>query len=292
MNHIYAKTKILERVSFSPYQIGKNLENLIHDYIKEKIGDKCIEEGYVHSKDINIIGRTMGRIDTTHFSGDIQFNVECIIRVLNPPEGSIIYCNVININIMGTILELVGFDPSPIRVLLAREHHQDNEEFNNLKVDDKVFVEVIAKRYEFNDTQIQAIGVLSNIKKMKEQNYNFISEMKKMGIKIDEPKADLSNEIRTFVPESSDSPAYAPTSPAYAPTSPAYAPTSPENSPEYVYTYVPEKPVYEPKESQGDTSLDIDPILEEESEEKFELATIETEGEETEGEETEGEETE
>ena len=256
MNHIYAKTKILERVSFSPYQIGKNLENLIHDYIKEKIGDKCIEEGYVHSKDINIIGRTRGRIDTTHFSGDIQFNVE-----------------------------LVGFDPSPIRVLLAREHHQDNEEFNNLKVDDKVFVEVIAKRYEFNDTQIQAIGVLSNIKKMKEQNYNFISEMKKMGIKIDEPKADLSNEIPTFVPESSDSP-------AYAPTSPAYAPTSPENSPEYVYTYVPEKPVYEPKESQGDTSLDIDPILEEESEEKFELATIETEGEETEGEETEGEETE
>ena len=43
----------------------------------------------------------MGRIDTTHFSGDIQFDVECIVRVLNPPEGSIVYCNVININIMG-----------------------------------------------------------------------------------------------------------------------------------------------------------------------------------------------
>ena len=215
MEHIYTKTTIVEHVSFAPHQIGKNLDSLIYDYIRNKIGNKCVEEGFVRADDIKVLGRTIGVLDATHFTGNIKYNVECVVNVLNPPEGCIIYCKVININAMGTVLEVIGQEPSPIRVLLAREHHQENEIFNSLQVDDEVYVEIIAKRYEYNDTQIQAIGVLSDKEEMLKQYPQFLYDLKKVGIDAKELHSPMYDEtLYTEELQDSMSP---PQSPKYDP---------------------------------------------------------------------------
>ena len=53
-------------------------------------------------------------------------------------------------------------DVPPISVLLAKQHHIDNEVFDSLKVNSKIKVKIIGKRFEYGDNQINIIGVLQN----------------------------------------------------------------------------------------------------------------------------------
>ena len=63
---------------------------------------------------------------------------------------------------MGILGESGEGDTPPISVLLAKQHHQDNELFESLKVNNKIKVKIIGKRFEYGDTQINVIGVLEN----------------------------------------------------------------------------------------------------------------------------------
>ena len=171
--NVYISDRIVERINIPANNVNKNLDSRILDFIKNKIGDKCVETGYINSKDIEIIGRTNGLLDISHFTGNIVFDVECKVNIFNPPEGAILYCKVVNKNKMGLVVETAQIKPSPIRLLLAREHHQDNDLFNDSVINDRVYVEIIAKRYEYNDTQIQAIGILSTKAELLKQNPSF-----------------------------------------------------------------------------------------------------------------------
>ena len=156
----YIQDRILERINIPVSYINQDLDETILEFIKQKIGDKCVETGYINSDDIKIIGRSSGLMDVSHFTGDIIFDVECKVNIFNPPEGTILDCKIINKNKMGLVAESNKIKPSPIRILLAREHHQNNETFNEAEIGNTLKIEVIAKRYEYNDTQIQAIGIL------------------------------------------------------------------------------------------------------------------------------------
>ena len=145
MNHVYINDRIIERINLPMRFVNQDLDKKILAHIVKKIGDKCIESGYIKSQDIEIIGRTSGQLDISHFTGDIIFDVECQVNVFNPPEGAVIFCKVINKNKMGLIAETVIEQPSPIRILLAREHHLTHKEFHDLEINDKIYVEVTEK---------------------------------------------------------------------------------------------------------------------------------------------------
>ena len=77
----YISNKILERINIRANHINKNLDDKIMGHIKKKIGNKCVETGYINSDDIEIIGRTNGLMDVSHFTGDIIFDVECKVKI-------------------------------------------------------------------------------------------------------------------------------------------------------------------------------------------------------------------
>ena len=45
------------------------------------------------------------------------------VDICTPVEGMIIQCVVKNINKMGIFCELAGYDPSPLNLILAKQHH-------------------------------------------------------------------------------------------------------------------------------------------------------------------------
>jgi len=192
----YIYDRILERINIPANYINKKLDERILEFIKRKIGDKCIETGYVNSDDIEIIGRTNGLMDVSHFTGNIVFDVECKVKIFNPPDGVVLLCKVVNKNKMGIVAESANIDPSPIRVLLAREHHQDNDKFDLVNINENIYVQIIAKRYEYNDTQIQAIGILSNKKSEQESSIDDITKSISS-----QDSTDINPDDSSFVPE-------------------------------------------------------------------------------------------
>ena len=68
-----------------------------------------------------------------------------------------------NINKMGVLAGIPYEQSSPLNVMLAKQHHIDNEEFDAIKLDDVFKIRVIGSRFEYGDTQISIIAVLENV---------------------------------------------------------------------------------------------------------------------------------
>ena len=63
---------------------------------------------------------------------------------------------------MGVMAYIGDKDEPYISILLAKQHHIENEAFDKLEIDDSINVKVIGKKFEYGDPQITVIGVLNN----------------------------------------------------------------------------------------------------------------------------------
>ena len=113
-----------------------------------------------NSISITILNRSPGSILTSHFNGNVLYNITFSVEVCNPLEGAIIEVDVKNINKMGILAGISDDDQSPLNILLARQHHIDNDAFTSLKIGDKIPIKIIGKRFEYGDSQISIIAIL------------------------------------------------------------------------------------------------------------------------------------
>ncbi len=134
---------------------NENINSLLLEKIKRKIGNKCNENGYVDRDSIKIISRSMGKINSSHFNGDIVYNLSLEANVCIPVQGSKIKCKVIGKNKIG-----VYALNDPIHIILASVHHEDTSIFENLNKDDTILIEVINFTFKLNSDNIRVIGKL------------------------------------------------------------------------------------------------------------------------------------
>ena len=72
---------------------------------------------------------------------------------------------------MGLFCELHNIEPSPLSIILAKQHHPKSETFENVKLNSIIQVEIIGVKFDYNDTQIKCIGRLSEDGKTTEEEY-------------------------------------------------------------------------------------------------------------------------
>ena len=154
-NNIYVASVLNNSITISADKITSNLDNVIANELKMTIGNKCGPHGYVDGDSIVILKRSIGKINSAHLNGSLSYDVSYKANICNPIEGSIIECQVVNKNKMGILAE-----KAPLSIVLARQHHQDNDRFEDLNIDDIINITVVGKRFELYDNQITAIGKL------------------------------------------------------------------------------------------------------------------------------------
>lgn len=195
MSDIFSSNTINYSISIDPESINKNINKIILKQIKTEIECKCIKEGYVQKDSIKILSRSPGELLASHFNGNILYHLTLQLNVCNPLEGDIIRVKIRNINKMGILGESGDGDIPPISVLLARQHHIDNEYFNKLKVGRSIDVKIIGKRFEFGDNQINVIGVLENQQELiiddEDNSENSNNQNEQLDINITDP---INNE--------------------------------------------------------------------------------------------------
>lgn len=165
MEQLYTKDTIYDSVIIEPKYINKDINIILLKKLKDKYEGKCTKYGYIKNNSVKILNRSMGKIVPTYFNGNINYTIQFSIEYYNPLPGSIIDAEVLSINKMGILAGVPGEVPSPLNILLAKQHHFNNdlsEVFEKLQEGEIINIKILGRRFEGGDTQISVIGILHN----------------------------------------------------------------------------------------------------------------------------------
>ena len=168
MEVLYTRVSLHTIVNIVPRELNKNLERTIVKKIKDEMEGKCMKDGFIRSNSVFITGRSLGKTVQSQFNGALSYSVNYVADLCNPVEGDIFPCRALVINKMGIVLVSSEEEPSPVNVLLAKQHHMNDMEFESIKTGDVVYCKVIGKRFDSGETQISIIGKLSSKEEYKE----------------------------------------------------------------------------------------------------------------------------
>ena len=158
---MYNTVYLDERVALTPVEIGSissadSIGEMLTKKLKAKYEEKCNANGYVKPGSLAILGRSMGVAENGRFTGNLLYDCKIKCDVFYPIGGAEIEAVVIKVNKMGAY---VHFDEA-IRILLPRDLHVGNLEFDSIEEGKSVRVRLERSRFQANDPYIMGVGVL------------------------------------------------------------------------------------------------------------------------------------
>jgi DNA-directed RNA polymerase subunit E'/Rpb7 len=152
---IYSRCLLTRKVVLSINFIGKNLDEVMEEYIRNNFEGKCVVEGFVKPNSSKIIRYSSGIIER---GTNIVFELVFECDVCFPVEGMIISCVVKNTVKAGVRAESSTDVPTPFIVFIAKDHNYSSQQFNDIQEGDIINVKVIGQRFELNDKYVSVIG--------------------------------------------------------------------------------------------------------------------------------------
>ena len=153
-----------ERIPLTPKDLRKDIENIdsiLLEKLSARLENKCSRHGFVKPDTLQILSRSMGYIENGRFTGDVVYHLQAQGKVYHPPAGFQLEGIVIRKNKMGMY---VSFEDA-IRIILPRDLHLGNEEFEEADIGSLVRVEIQKSRFQVNDPYILSVGIFRGIVK-------------------------------------------------------------------------------------------------------------------------------
>jgi DNA-directed RNA polymerase subunit E'/Rpb7 len=148
-----------EKVYLQPRDLNKigpkSIDDTLLDHLKINLEGRCSQHGFVKSNSLTILSRSMGQLEHGRFTGNIVFHIQAQGKVYNPSNGTRITGKIVKRNNMG----LYVMYENAIRILVPRDLHLGNEEFEELGVDDEIEIEIRKSRFQPHDEFILSVGV-------------------------------------------------------------------------------------------------------------------------------------
>ena len=147
-----------EKVYITPTDLQKDIgsvDEIILNKLKIRLEQRCSPHGFVLPGTLELLTRSAGMVDSGRFSGDWAFLVKAKGHVLNPPEGSVVQVEVLKNNKMG----IYAVYENAIRLMVPRDLHLGDEEFDQLKVGEMIKVEIQKSRFQLHDPFIVSVGI-------------------------------------------------------------------------------------------------------------------------------------
>lgn len=159
-----------EKIAITPKDMNRlstePLNAILLKHLRDKLENKCSIHGFVLPKTLEILSRSMGLIENGRYTGNVMFHIQAQGKVYNPSNGVKITSQVMKKNKMG--LYIIYEDA--IRILIPRDLHLGNEEFEAVQPGDTVEVEIRKSRFQVNDPFILSVGIF--LKRVSSTNYS------------------------------------------------------------------------------------------------------------------------
>jgi hypothetical protein len=148
-----------EKAYLSPKDMNRalkeSIDTILLEHIREKLENRCSAHGFVIPRSCEILSRSAGQLENGRFTGNIVFHCQIQSRVYNPANGSRVIGRVLKKNKMG--LYIVYMDA--IRILVPRDLHIGNEEFEQVQIGETIEIEIRKSRFQIRDQFILSVGV-------------------------------------------------------------------------------------------------------------------------------------
>jgi hypothetical protein len=184
--NLYSQLLITRTVPINIINIGNTVKETLEKAIAAQIEGKCIVEGYIKPRSVEVITFSSGLIMGSH----VIFEVVIQCDVCSPVEGMHIKCVAKHINKAGIRAE-INETPSPVVVFIARDHNYASPLFAEVKENDEIKVRVIGQRFELND---KYISIIAEIVEPDAQSAKASAEPLLFEPLINEPLEPLINE--------------------------------------------------------------------------------------------------
>lgn len=150
-----------ERLGLTPSELNMihtpdSIKDIITTKLREKHEGKCNANGHIRPGSIELLARSMGVAENGQFTGQMMYDCKFKCEVLYPTAGTKIDVLVLKVNKMGAY---AVFEEA-IRILLPRDTHIGNTEFDNIKEGQTIRVVINRSRFQTNDPFIMAVGTL------------------------------------------------------------------------------------------------------------------------------------
>ena len=147
--HVNETLKLSNLKGSDPNEINEYLLNRI----RTKIGNKCIDIGYIDKDSITIVSRTLGQVNTSHFNGEVYYHIRCQANICKPVEGTRLSVKIVDKNKIG-LLAIQG----PLYIYLPAVYLENAEILDTVSVGSMALIEIVNYTYQLNDTFIKVGG--------------------------------------------------------------------------------------------------------------------------------------
>ncbi len=143
---------------------NKKIDGYLLHHLKKEYERKCHNNGYVLPDSIEIVQRSVGKIETINNESFIKYNINYKNKSIIPTKDDIFECIIDSITKMGVIAYLdyketdeSTIKESPLLFIIPKEFLPEGK-IDQLQKNSKINVKVMDTRIKFLSEQIQIIG--------------------------------------------------------------------------------------------------------------------------------------
>lgn len=148
-----------EKVSLSPTDINRMQSSSIDELLLKKFAKtnegQCSVHGWLIPGSMKILSRSIPQIEGGRFTGDLVSWVQIEGSVIYPVDGARLRGLVLKKNKMG----LFVMYENAIQIIVPRDLHIGNEEFDSVQINDMIEVEIKKSRFQVKDQYILSVGL-------------------------------------------------------------------------------------------------------------------------------------
>jgi DNA-directed RNA polymerase subunit E'/Rpb7 len=156
MDPLYERRELTRNVHVDARFLQRNILASLVAQLRHKYEGICLPEGYVQPRSITVVEHSFGR--TNILKGGLDYSVRFQADLCLPHAGQVFKAPVVLKSKIGLHAEV-----SPIKILLPRDLHIGNTDFDGADVGQDIEFDVVGTRFQQGDESIVVLGKLRSV---------------------------------------------------------------------------------------------------------------------------------
>lgn len=156
MDPLFERRELTRSVHLDARFLQRNIQSSILAQLRMKLEGTCVAEGYIQPQSITVVEHSLGRANLIR--GGLDYMVKFQADICMPHAGQVFRAPVVLRSKIGVHAEV-----APLKVLLPRDIHIGNEDFESIEEKQDVEFEVVGSRFQQGDDSIVVLAKLRSV---------------------------------------------------------------------------------------------------------------------------------
>lgn len=148
---MFERRELVRVLDIPAKYLQRNIRGVLLAQLGSQVEGKCGAEGYVAPKSSVILDHSLGKVGMLHTG--VRYKVRFHADVCYPHKGQMLQVPITFKSKIGYHAEL-----TPLRILLPRDLHIGNADFDSIEEKEEVVIEVLGSEFKQNDEAIFVLG--------------------------------------------------------------------------------------------------------------------------------------